>query len=361
MPTTLDDPSGSLPLPSDFARSAAYPVLHIDFVTGASKVFEFVPADYLRAAFLDERALAHRHMRGWSVPLDKIAAALALHPAPSRPVHWLFHVGHCGSTLISRLLDAVPGLLGLREPLPILELAMLSVERDSAIGRIDHQTFHRDLDITLALLGRGFPDTRAVLVKPTSVAALIGPEILERQAQSRAVMLSMNLRHWLATMLRSPTLRIGLRQQAPVRIAAWHRLTGERDLRIPALDDAQLAALSWLVQQLQWDVMRAQPGLAQRLLRVDFDQFLRDPGHGLLDICTHLGITADPLALAPERSTELLGRYAKDPTQRFDVDTRRREIDQALGRFAGEVARGMDWARAALTRLNGTSLVFALD
>ena len=64
----------------------------------------------------------------------------------------------------------------------------------------------------------------------------------------------------------------------------------------------------------------------------------------------------DQRALAPGRSAALLARYAKDPMQRFDADTRRREIDAATARFAGEIEAGMAWAQAALAPLHAHDL-----
>src|SRR3546814_7215914 len=47
------------------------------------------------------------------------------------------------------------------------------------------------------------------------------------------------------------------------------------------------------------------------------------------------------IAQAPQRCAELLARYAKDPAQRFDADTRRHEIDAASRRFVNEIAHDM--------------------
>src|SRR3546814_16252917 len=78
--------------------------------------------------------------------------------------------------------------------------------------------------------------------------------------------------------------------------------------------------------------------MAGRLLAIDFDDFLRDPRSHLVALAHHLGYSADPLAQAPQRCAELLARYAKDPAQRFDADTRRHEIDAASRTFANENA-----------------------
>ena len=40
-----------------------------------------------------------------------------------RAVHFIFHTGHVGSTLVSRLLDETGDVLSLREPLPLRTLA----------------------------------------------------------------------------------------------------------------------------------------------------------------------------------------------------------------------------------------------
>src|SRR3546814_19085261 len=101
---------------------------------------------------------------------DLIEQAMADADGERPPLHWLFHIGHCGSTLISRLLDVLPGLLGLREPLPLLELAMRSIEPDSPTGRVSRDTFEHDLTLPLALLQRGFADT-------TSEERRVGKEI----------------------------------------------------------------------------------------------------------------------------------------------------------------------------------------
>ena len=66
------------------------------------------------SAFLDDRSLrADRPRHG--VEWWHLAAAFP--PAARRDVQYIFHIGHVGSTLISRLLGELPGILSLREPL----------------------------------------------------------------------------------------------------------------------------------------------------------------------------------------------------------------------------------------------------
>src|SRR6478735_4694267 len=83
----------------------------------------FVPMDraaYHRSIFLDDR-ISPAGDGVAPVPL----AALTNVPPP-RPTGWIFHVAHCGSTLLARALDTLGGNLVLREPLAL---------RQAAVGR----------------------------------------------------------------------------------------------------------------------------------------------------------------------------------------------------------------------------------
>src|SRR6185295_7430347 len=76
---------------------------------------------YRAASFLDDRILTAGLKGGWATVAGLRDAARAL-PAP-RPLNFIFHTGHVGSTLLSRLLDESGCVLSLREPLPLRTLA----------------------------------------------------------------------------------------------------------------------------------------------------------------------------------------------------------------------------------------------
>ncbi len=84
-------------------------------------VIELGETAYRAASFLDDRILGPATRGGW-LPLDRVLEA-ARHAADLRPLHFIFHTGHVGSTLVSRLLDETGAVLSLREPLPLRTLA----------------------------------------------------------------------------------------------------------------------------------------------------------------------------------------------------------------------------------------------
>ena len=93
----------------------------LDLVRDAVLLVRFSRAQYLAASFLDDRILGP-NLAGACVPAGTVVDA-ASRLASSRPVHFIFHTGHVGSTLVSRLLDETGTMLSLREPLPLRSLA----------------------------------------------------------------------------------------------------------------------------------------------------------------------------------------------------------------------------------------------
>ncbi|MCB1606124.1 MAG: hypothetical protein KDI71_03975, partial [Xanthomonadales bacterium] len=107
-------------------------------------------ADLQSAAFLDDRMLQVQRPAVW-MPMETLLSA---EPplAPPAPLG-IFHIGHCGSTLLSRMLGALPGVLSIREPLILRTVAEL-YRQPAATARFDAATLDRLFHRALALLQR---------------------------------------------------------------------------------------------------------------------------------------------------------------------------------------------------------------
>lgn len=316
-------------LPPDFSASAAYPLYAIDLSRGDAVALHFRPDDYRQASFLDGRALAHRRVDGWTLSLDALEAAFA--DAPTPRLQWLFHIGHCGSTLCSRLLDLVPGALGLREPLPLLTLSMAPAAPAVPRWRA----------VAAAALARGFADTDTVIVKPTSTVAVDASHWLA-SSTGNACLLWIDLNSWLAAMLRDDTLR-----QATLAAADSVDPTSHHGATSPTTDGERLAAL-WLARQRRWLLLSNSPALGSRLIDVDFDTVLDDPVRVISWLAEHFGLDAPPDLDARIAASGLLDVYAKDPRQAFDGASRQRELQAARRQFGAEIDAGVRWARGEI-------------
>jgi len=127
-------------------------------------------SDYAAASFLDQRLLQGGYPRASAAPALLAAAAAGL--APCR--HYLFHIGHVGSTLLSRLIGAHAECFALREPALLRALATTPAAAPP-------------LEAVLALLGRTWRPGQRAVVKATSFVSEIADPILEASGEARAL------------------------------------------------------------------------------------------------------------------------------------------------------------------------------
>ena len=85
----------------------------------------FVPMDraaYHRSIFLDTR-ISPASSRSMKLPVS----ALTGHSAKGQATGWIFHVAHCGSTLLARALEAAESKIVLRGPFALRPLGVGAV------------------------------------------------------------------------------------------------------------------------------------------------------------------------------------------------------------------------------------------
>jgi hypothetical protein len=300
-------------------------------------------SSYREASFLDDRFLSDGRESLWVPAAELYAAAAGIDCA--RPLHFIFHTGHVGSTLVSRLLDEVTQVLPLREPLPLRTLAD---RQDGLDARSDGW---------LALWSRGYRHTDAVLLKATSSAGRIAVPILRRRPEIRAVYLNLRVEPYLATLLAGEQSLRDLQGHAPQRQGRVRsRLLETRNLQ-PVTSVGELAALSWLAESFsQHDALSAFP---QRVLRIDFEQFLQDVGRGIGAIVAHFALAADARALQGIYHSPTLARYSKAPQYEYSADLRSAVLAESRRNNATEIARGIAWLETLARRDAGVEAVFS--
>ena len=208
----------------------------------------------------------------------------------------IFHLSRCGSTLVSRLLGTLPGVVVLAEPAPLN--ALLGLDPD----RVDEATLVRFVRLLVRALGRRrHGDERQLVLKCTSwnirrraVLAAAFPEtpwIWVQRDPARVV----------ASLLAKPPGWLGL-QAAPPRAA---RRFGLDPAAVPAMTRAEFAAraLGAMLESAATD-----PG---RRLCIDHADL---PAAIWQRVAPHFGLEVDAAAI--ERMTEQSRFYSKDPAPR---------------------------------------------
>lgn len=314
--------------------------------------------DYDRASFLDARILTPGIVAR-TLPWQHSAAAIAAANLTER-CDYIFHIGHVGSTLLSRLIGAHSGALALREPLILRTLAQIHGLR--ALTQNPGQTaaaagtppiwndvdFEARLSGCVKLLSRTFAARQRAVVKATSFVSELAQTLLSRPAAPRAVLLSVSPESYLATILGGPNSRQEANILAPDRLRRLNRRIGRNAYALETFSEGEAVALGWACEMSA--LAAAGRAAGERTLRVDFDQFLARPGAWLHAVLRHLRLDATTEDVAKIIEGPHLQRYSKAPEYAYDAGLRLDVLNSARALHGVEIARGLRWLdRAAAT------------
>jgi hypothetical protein len=276
----------------------------------------FVPMDrvaYHRSIFLDGR-IAPAGGGQMRLPVPMLTARA---PAPA-PTAWIFHVAHCGSTLLARALDRPAGNLVLREPLALRQVA---IRRDP--GR---------LAAVAAMLSKRYRPDAPTIVKANVPVNFLLPELIALDPQARAIFLHLPLADYLLSILRSDNHRTWLRNVTTLLSAHLAPVAG--------LGDAERAAALWLAQMRAYAAAIARMPNARSL---NAEHFFATPAETLRAAARHLGADLSDDEVRGVAAGPLFATYSKDPTVAFDNEARLARRRALEGALAAEIAAAGTW------------------
>lgn len=274
--------------------------------------------------------------RAVSMPLTTIQSELR--DLEMGPLHFIFHSAFCCSTLLVDLLGATGRIVGMKEPAIFQNLLHRLARRDDAAERAR-------LSLVLQLLARPFPGVDAVLVKPSCFANPLIPTIMEAVPDARIVLLRSKLRPFLYSLARRGIRgRTWSRQAylACVRHFAQHY--GLREGELLELTDLQVAGLAWLMRGCFFARI-AKESAPMRVVELDADAVLDDPGTTLVKVAHHFGIGVDRAHASDAVTRPICQLHRKEkrlfgPTERHQE---RRELEKLHGE---EVELVATWVEA---------------
>jgi hypothetical protein len=332
-------PSAGEELLTRLARSPDVYVQKFDLVRDVALLIQFDASAYRAASFLDDRILQAKPKGGW-VPLGRVVEA-ARATQSTRPLHFIFHAGHVGSTLVSRLLDESGSVLSLREPLTLRLLAEAHDVLDEPESLLSAETFTVLLDAFLRLWERGYGDTKSVVVKATSSAGRLAPALLTRRPEMRAVYMNLRAEPYLATLLAGQNSPLDLRGHGPERVRRLRSFGMMPPSALHQMSLGETAALSWLVET--WSESEALKAGGARIIRVDFDRFLGNIAEETERIVRHLGVAHDDQFASRAAQSPVLSHYAKAPEHAYTPQLRAQILADARTRHRDEIGKGLAW------------------
>jgi hypothetical protein len=277
----------------------------------------FVPMDraaYHRSIFLDGRI----EPAGSGVLRFPIDPLLRAAPQPA-PTSWIFHVAHCGSTLLARALDQGRSNLILREP---LALRQGGVADDPAL-----------VALAAATASKRYEPSAPTLVKANVPVNFVLPQLAQANAQGRALFIYCELRDYLLAILRSENHRLWLR-----------RVTDQLGARLGDLanaPDVERAATLWLAQ------MRAFAGALDSFAvarTLNAERFFESPGTVLAAAAQLLCIQIGEQEIAEVVQGPLFATYSKNPDVSFTNFDRLARRAAAQAEITDELRAAEQWA-----------------
>jgi hypothetical protein len=248
------------------------------------------------------------------------------HKAPA----YIFHIGHCGSTLLSRLISAATETQALREPLPMRTIAFEKADGPAAF--LTGEELHKRMSLFERAWSRGLSTT---VVKATSICS----NLMAMVDQSAAIaFVHQQPEIHLAVTLAGENTLGDLRGFAQYR---YRRLQGSAvDMRpLAEFSVGELAALSWLTEAIA-----AHSAMKQRSVTIlDFDHFLAEPAEHLAEVCRRLDLQPDAERIQTAITGPIMKSYSKAPEHEYGPELRNEVIVDSRMRNGSEISKGMNW------------------
>lgn len=317
-----------LPLPDGFADDAGWLVQAVDPHAGLARLLRMDREAYRSASFLDARILAeqrdHRLCR-----LDDLAAAAPTVPDP--PAGWIFHIGHVGSTLVSRLLGELEGVLAIREPGALRDLAAASEQERPELARWLSR-----------LLARRSNGDLVTIVKATSFVSEMAPLLVEPEAP--VLLLYATPANYVAGILAGAN---SVRELAALHESRVARLAG-RGITLAGLEqtDAGRAALAWACEMTSLEAAAGAFGDAQ-VMWADFDAMLADMPDALGRTAQLFGLNPSGDRVAELASGPLMRRYSKALEFDYSPGLRAELLADAAHRYESQIGSALASLRLA--------------
>lgn len=276
----------------------------------------FVPMDrdaYHRSIFLDGR-ISTAAEGTMALPV----ATLTEQPRPPAQTAWIFHMAHCGSTLLARALDDPSSSLVLREPLALRQTALNPDPKRLALVR--------------TMIGKRYRADAPTLVKANVPVNFLLPQLAAADPQAPAILLYLPLRAYLLAILRSDNHRTWLRN-VTTQLAPY---IGD----LSALADAERAAALWLAQVDAFTRAAKEMPNARAL---DAEQFFSDPVTVLAAAAHHLGVPITSETIKAKVSGPLFSTYSKNPAMAFDNAARVMRTAEVERAIAPELDAAENW------------------
>lgn len=313
---------------------------HTFDVEGVNLAFVHVP-DAARGELM---FLSDEHFAGdfEKVTIPAAAIAAEIGEASRAPIHFIFHTGFCGSTLLAGALD-LPGTRVLKEPDVLINLANRMI-------RSDDQANRQRLELVLRLLQRPGRPGKPVIVKPTNFANRLLENVLAQRPQSKTVLLYSDVETFLRSLLKRGMFGRIFGRKLLAQLRSWSPLDfGYGPDELLQLTDVQAAALAWLMQIHHFDAIARAFG--DRVSLLDSPALLADPAAAIDRAQTLFGLGLDRNEVEAIASGPVFSKHSKFADRDYSPEAREKEHQAASAAYSEELEMVVKWIEAVAAQV----------
>ena len=309
----------------------------IDAAQDRAAVVAFTADQIRQAAFLDQRAITPQTQGSLFSWQD---VGQAMQNVPDTQPKIIFHIGHCGSTLISKLIEDAGGPRGLREPLPLRNFAMMESNLSYNLSLWPRPELNERIQIFLRSCVSGSNSA----IKATSFCNnLISPAL--DGGVEKALFVYMPAETYLAAMLGGENASIDIYGSIENRMRRLRVLCEDPIADLAYLSLGECAALSWACETAT-TALAISHDQQKKIAPLNFDLFLKTPGPMLEKCLVHFGTRAETNTIERTLSGPLMTQYSKAPEHQFSPNFRDQLLTKYRQAHTSEIAKGMAWLDA---------------
>lgn len=291
---------------------------------------------YRRSLFCDGRIVAASDKKS-VIPYRKLVDLHKASDLAPPNVSFIFHTGHCGSTLLAKALEVNESILVYREPLALRQLG--AEYAYNIAGRIIPEDWSERLRLVTALLGRHYKENSHILVKANAPVNFIIPQVLADTISNPPLFLYFPLEDYILAWLRSPNHRnwltalcnetqLGVQKYAPL----------ENNLSV-----AQIAGSLWFSQMMNFVEAMEQTSDAVSLYA---EELFDKPEAVMKAVYQHFNIQFTQEQLNVIIKGGLFSRYSKNPEVAFNNSMRLKRKEELRRIIHHEIKEAHDWIKS---------------
>lgn len=319
-----------------FPIDAALLPFLMDAQTDQVMLIRLTEENYRNISFLDQRIITPqlpRQLVGWNEIAD---LQIENQPKP----YYIFHIGHVGSTLISRLLGEHSDILALREPVMLRQISELRAVDSEQPEHWVGQNYLDRLRLLENWLSRRFHPNQRAMIKASSFVSPLANDLLTRSA--KALFLYTSLERYLQTILAGEASIKEADALADLRLLRLNRYLEQVQIKKSELSLVQKIALGWLCEMTT--LVQSFDSQHQAKIRwMDFDAFLSNPIEQLKSTSDHFGLETPIEETAKLINGPIMNRYSKAPEYEYSPSLREDLLAEAAQNHSLAIQDTMHW------------------